>query len=621
MGVRRGVGLLCACVCVCETMSRDEEAARVRLYLRKENLTVFKPTKRKVLPVTIVTGVCNCWAVRHVFLLLAPSHPPYTHFPGFLGSGKTTLLNHILTNKQSLKVGAAVNDFASLNIDKALIDAAATHDGAAGGDGVVALSNGCVCCTMRVVDEFKDAVWALLNASDPERGVPGVEEVDYLVVETSGVTDPTNVVASVEAKFGKMTRARLDSVVCVVDADVFAAELAGAPEDRAVTGSAVCAAQLRSADIVLINKRDLVTDDQYATVVEFVNELAPWAGVHSTVKSRIPLPVVLDVAAVKVSNTVTHEGIAAPVVLVNSGGALRHSRSAAANGGKVRAGAGAGAGSGSGGGAGAGSAAPSAPRFTSAAAAEAAIKHGGSHIKADDFKSTAYEHRTLPSWVVMRDFLVKRLPRGVVRAKGFMRFREFPDETWSMHLSGRRRFTLEPHARIGGPDAAPVQLVFIGRGIVPAELDAELDAVMVADAPAADSDETVASCAAMVAEHPKFQGRPSADGSVVHFRAIGPLVAGTTLEEVQRSYGVDLDEMNATLLQSVNASGAGCMFTTEVLNASPASTKDSPDAGLYLRHVVGGACTLAAVWDTLCAEADKAVRYAYRFVPACSCGF
>eukprot|EP00501_MAST-03F_sp_TOSAG23-6_P001865 GSMAST32.ASY1.ANO1.1943.1 assembled CDS len=111
---------------------------------------------------------------------------PVVVVTGFLGAGKTTLLKRVLEAEEIyFKVGALVNDFATLNIDYELIKRKSA-------DGVVELSNGCICCSLG--SDLKSVVWqALRDSSDS-----ALSSVDYLIVETSGITDPVNVVLELE---------------------------------------------------------------------------------------------------------------------------------------------------------------------------------------------------------------------------------------------------------------------------------------------------------------------------------------------------------------------------------------------------------------------------------------
>ena len=272
------------------TAERKLEAARVNVFLHAENVRIFnKHQERPRLPVVVVTG--------------------------FLGSGKTTLLQHMLTNKQNLRLAAAVNDFASLNIDESLIRSMPSGSQASK---VVELSNGCICCSL--IGSLTDAVWSLLK----EGGDVDLDNINYLVIETSGITDPTRIVTSLEKKFGKMYRARLDAVVTVIDADFFSqwvspsgrsggdtggevpptvAKDSDQVEQQESTGSGkrtpnrVAVQQLRTADVILLNKMDLVSEATANAVEQLVREFAPRARILRTTRSRVPLSEVLDVEA------------------------------------------------------------------------------------------------------------------------------------------------------------------------------------------------------------------------------------------------------------------------------------------------------------------------------------
>ncbi len=129
---------------------------------------------------------------------------PVTIITGFLGSGKTTLLNQILQNKQNLKVAVLVNEFGDISIDSQLL---VSYD-----EDMVELSNGCICCTIN--DGLVEAVYRILERD---------EKVDYLVIETTGIADPLPIILTfVGTEFRDSTR--LDSIITVVDADLFDAD-------------------------------------------------------------------------------------------------------------------------------------------------------------------------------------------------------------------------------------------------------------------------------------------------------------------------------------------------------------------------------------------------------------
>ncbi len=159
---------------------------------------------------------------------------PITIITGFLGAGKTTLLNRILNGNHGLKVAVLVNDFGAVNIDSELI---------VGVEGeTVSLSNGCICCTIR--DDLLDAVLGLTQRADPP---------EYMVIETSGVSDPVQV-AQTFLMPALRQYVKVDSIITVVDAEQIR-DLRGDQNMLAVD-------QVSAADIVVLNKVDLVTPAQ-----------------------------------------------------------------------------------------------------------------------------------------------------------------------------------------------------------------------------------------------------------------------------------------------------------------------------------------------------------------------
>lgn len=169
---------------------------------------------------------------------------PVTVIGGYLGAGKTTLLNHLLTSVSS-RLAVLVNDFGEINIDAGLIE---SHDGE-----TITLSNGCICCSM--VDGLAAALESVLALEPkPER----------LVIEASGVADPGTV-----AGFCHAPGLLLDAVVVVIDVETVRSKVADA-----YVGDMV-ASQLRAADVVVVNKTDLVDESATAEVVSWLDGYAP----------------------------------------------------------------------------------------------------------------------------------------------------------------------------------------------------------------------------------------------------------------------------------------------------------------------------------------------------------
>lgn len=194
---------------------------------------------------------------------------PITILTGFLGSGKTTLLNHILHGDHGLKIAVLVNDFGAINIDTQLV---------VGVEGeTINLSNGCICCTIR--GDLIRATLELLERDDPP---------EYIIIEASGVSDPVAVALTFRVpEFFPLVR--LDGVITVVDAEHFL-ELRG--EDRMLGLD-----QVGFADIVIINKVDLVTDAYLQRVHERVREIVPEARIIEAVQAQVPLELVVSVGA------------------------------------------------------------------------------------------------------------------------------------------------------------------------------------------------------------------------------------------------------------------------------------------------------------------------------------
>mgnify|MGYP001794543921 FL=1 len=155
---------------------------------------------------------------------------PVTIITGFLGSGKTTLLNHILTNQQGLKTAVLVNEFGEIGIDNELI---VSTD-----DNMVELNNGCICCTIN--SDLVDAVYKVMERQE--------NNIDYLVVETTGLADPLPVALTfLGTELRDLTR--LDSIVTMVDAANYSVDL---------FNSEAAFSQIAYGDVIVLNKADLV---------------------------------------------------------------------------------------------------------------------------------------------------------------------------------------------------------------------------------------------------------------------------------------------------------------------------------------------------------------------------
>ena len=211
---------------------------------------------------------------------------PVSIISGGLGAGKTTTLNHLLENApEERDVAVLVNDMGAVNVDAALVERQLTLDDDE--TTVTELSNGCICCGL--ANEFGRTIVELATTA----------EFDALVVEPSGMSDPAEVAQTVRSNRQAAFHYDLDTIVTVVDAalfhDVFVAgsEVTEMTED-AKPLSDLLAEQVEFCDMVLLNKTDLVTDDELADIESVVRALQPSAAVETTERGWVDPSVLLD---------------------------------------------------------------------------------------------------------------------------------------------------------------------------------------------------------------------------------------------------------------------------------------------------------------------------------------
>ena len=207
---------------------------------------------------------------------------PVTIVSGFLGSGKTTLINCILNSdiyaNKGLKIAVMVNDFGELNIDSQLVVSAEQN--------MINLENGCICCTVE-----SDLIEQLRKLLQMRSGRP-----DVILIETSGVSEPSKVVNTLHYPEFK-DQLRVDAVISMLDADQFN-QLEGTMKRLAMD-------QLSAADIVVINKTDLVNEQQLQQLK--AQWLFPNASVYQTQYANVPLELLVDVSAAQQSVTATEQ--------------------------------------------------------------------------------------------------------------------------------------------------------------------------------------------------------------------------------------------------------------------------------------------------------------------------
>ena len=177
---------------------------------------------------------------------------------GFLGAGKTTVLNHILANAEGRRIAAVVNDFGTINIDAELI--------ADSSEGVVSLANGCICCSLEG-DLLRTLAGILRRNPRP----------DYIVIETSGVADPADIVRNLmDPVIWK--EAPLETVLCVIDSTTPVAKL----------DDPLLRSQLRTADVAALSKTDLVDEPGRERTRGAVRAVRPTAVVVDAPHGQVP---------------------------------------------------------------------------------------------------------------------------------------------------------------------------------------------------------------------------------------------------------------------------------------------------------------------------------------------
>lgn len=194
---------------------------------------------------------------------------PVTLLTGFLGAGKTTLLNRILNGDHGLRVGVLVNDFGAINIDAELVEGVEEN--------TINLTNGCICCEIR--DDLVNSLEQLLTRADV---------IDYVILEASGVADPEGVVMTfLNARYEKLLR--LDSITCVVDAEAIFTHA----DNEELT--ALKLRQIGFADMVLLNKVDLVGPTHLEVIHEWIGQHLQRIRIVNAERCEVPLEVLLAV--------------------------------------------------------------------------------------------------------------------------------------------------------------------------------------------------------------------------------------------------------------------------------------------------------------------------------------
>jgi G3E family GTPase len=190
---------------------------------------------------------------------------PVTVLTGYLGAGKTTLLNRILSENHGRKYAVVINEFGELGVDNDLVVDADEE--------VFEMNNGCICCTVR--GDLIRIIGGLMRRKG---------ELDGIIVETTGLADPAPVAQTFFADEEVKRATRLDAIVTVVDAKHLLARLEDSKEAEE---------QIAFADILVLNKMDLVTPEEADTVERRIRTINPYAEIRRAEKSNVPIDAVI----------------------------------------------------------------------------------------------------------------------------------------------------------------------------------------------------------------------------------------------------------------------------------------------------------------------------------------
>jgi G3E family GTPase len=204
---------------------------------------------------------------------------PVTVLTGYLGAGKTTLLNRILGEPHGKKYAVIVNEFGEVGIDNDLVVGADEE--------IFEMNNGCICCTVR--GDLIRIIAGLMKRA---------QSFDGILIETTGLADPGPVAQTFFADAEVAARAKLDSIVTVVDARHLPARLRDSKE---------AAEQIAFADVILLNKTDLVTPDELKKVERAIRAINATAKIVPSERCQVPLEKVLGLGGFDLDNILAHE--------------------------------------------------------------------------------------------------------------------------------------------------------------------------------------------------------------------------------------------------------------------------------------------------------------------------
>ena len=216
---------------------------------------------------------------------------PVTLLTGYLGAGKTTLLNHVLNNQEGYRVAVIVNDIGEVNIDADLIQKGGIVNEK--DDNLVPLQNGCICCTLKT-----DLIEQIL-------GLVEQQKFDYILIEASGICEPIPIAQTISMLDGSYNDprlpklCRLDNVVSVVDAARLSSEfgcggalLKDDIDDEDIENLLI--QQIEFCNTIILNKVDLVSDEELVNIKKVIRALQPEAKIIETVRGEVDFKEILD---------------------------------------------------------------------------------------------------------------------------------------------------------------------------------------------------------------------------------------------------------------------------------------------------------------------------------------
>jgi len=316
---------------------------------------------------------------------------PVTLLTGFLGAGKTTLLNRILNGQHGLRVGVLVNDFGAINIDAELIEGVEEN--------TINLTNGCVCCEIR--DDLVNSLEQLLTRADA---------IDYVLLEASGVSDPEGIVMTfLDQKYEGLLR--LDSITCIVDAEAIFTH----GDDAAL--NTLKMRQIGFADLVVLNKVDLVGPEHIEVVKEWIGHHLNRIRIIEATRCDVPLEILLAVGRFHPANVVLQR------------------------------------------------------EDTDGENHEHFHEHGDVGAM---FQTWSYESDRPFSLELLRQMVRRELPASVYRCKGIVYTADFPSKRYALQIVGRRTEIAELDE--WGERMPRTQIVAIGAAINAPEMSDKFDA-------------------------------------------------------------------------------------------------------------------------------------------------